>query len=502
MVLEVGAALEMLLTPTNLMLILIAVPAGMVAGSIPGFTGTNTVALALPLTIPLNPETAIILMAAIYVGANYGGAIPAVLINTPGTTGAAATVLDAYPMTQNGEAAKALGISILASVIGGLVAAFALLLLIQPIADIAFLFGRPEFFVLALFGLVAVGVALGGNIRKGLISGLFGLLVAAMSADPTTGQRRLDFGFFGLYDAVPFVPIIIGVFAISELFYLINQQQVSSEDGDGPDITSYDGIIEGFKHVISRPFQVFRAISIGTVVGALPGAGVSVANFISWIVAKNSSKDPDSFGEGNPDGVIASEASNNAVTAGSLIPTLTLGIPGSGTTAVMLGALLLHGVQPGPRLLENFGTEATAIMLSLLIANVVLLAFAFLISKYIVRVVLLPTRWLVPGILVLTIVGAFALRQSMFDAGFMILFGFIGFLMREHDYPLVPLVLAVILGPIAEAAFLRSMLISGGEYGIFFESTVTRILWVLIIFALVWKPLSARLKPYAPSWLS
>jgi putative tricarboxylic transport membrane protein len=483
---------SILFEPTNLLLILLSVPIGMVFGAIPGFTGTNTVALALPLTIPLEPVTALILMSALYVGTSYGGAIPAALINTPGTTAAAATVLDAYPMTVKGEAGKAIGISIVASVIGGLVATVLLLIFIYPIAEIAFLFGQVEYFVLALFGLVAVGVALGGNMRKGILAGMFGLLVAAMPADPTTAQNRLDFGFFALYDEVPFIPVIIGVFAVSELFFLINKHQIST--GDEPDI-GYSAVMSGARYAISRPFELGRAISIGTTVGALPGAGTSVANFISWIVAKNSSNDPDSFGEGNPSGVVASEASNNAVTAGSLIPTLTLGIPGSGTTAVMLGALLLHGLQPGPGLMDEFALEANAIMLSLFIANIVLLVFALFISKYIVRVVLLPTGWILPGILILTVIGAYALRVNMFDAWFMILFGFIGFLMRIHDYPLVPLVLGVILGPIAESAFLRGMLLSGDDPLVFFSSPIALIMWGLIVATILWKPLSSRIRP-------
>lgn len=479
-------ALGVLLTLENLLLISIGVMFGMLAGSIPGFTGTNTVAIALPFTLPMTAEVALVFMSAIYVGANYGGAIPAVLINTPGTAGATATVLDAYPMSQKGEASKALGISILASVIGGSLAAIVILFMLDPIGELAFMFTNREIFVLGLFGLAAVAAAIGDNIRKGLVAGFIGLLIAAMPVDPTTGQRRLDFGIFGLYDSVPFVPVVVGLFAISELFYLINKEAISA---DRDVSTTYGDILEGFKYVIRRPIDLLRAASIGLVIGSLPGAGTSVANFVSWGIAKTQSKKPEEFGKGNPEGVIASEGSNSAVTAGSLVPTIALGIPGSGTTAVMLAALLLHGVRPGPELMQEFTLEANVIILSLLVSNVALLIFALGVSKYLVRVVTLPAYMLVPAIFVLTVIGAYAMRSSMFDVWLMFLFGIIGFIMRENDYSLIPLILGVILGPIIEGAFLRSMLISGQDPTYFFGSTISIILWIAIVFVFVSQPL-------------
>ena len=480
-------ALEILLTVENLIFIALGVTFGMLAGSIPGFTGTNTVAIALPFTLPMTPEIALVTLSAIYVGANYGGAIPAVLINTPGTAGATATVLDAYPMSKQGNASKALGISIFASVIGGFIAALVILFLLQPIGEIAFLFTNREIFVLGIFGLSAVAVAIGDNIRKGLVGGFIGLLIAAMPVDPTTGQRRLDFGFFGLYDEVPFVPVVVGLFAISELFYLINKKAISE---DTTIDTTYSGIFEGVKFVISRPVDLIRATGIGLVIGAMPGAGTSVANFVSWGAAKSMSDDPDSFGEGNPNGVIASEGSNSAVTAGSLVPTLALGIPGSGTTAVMLAALLLHGLRPGPELMQNFALEANVIILSLLVANAVMLVSALAISKYLVRVVTMPANVIVPAILALTVIGAFAMRSSMFDVWLMFFFGVVGFLMRENDYSLIPLILGIILGPIIEGAFLRSMLVSSNDPFYFFGSTIAILLWVLTILVLFIEPIS------------
>lgn len=487
MVLEqVPEAVSVLLTAQNMMFIAIGVLFGMLAGAIPGFTGTNTVAIALPFTLAMTPEIALVFLSAIYVGANYGGAIPAVLINTPGTAGATATVLDAYPMSRKGEASKALGISILASSIGGFVAALVILLLLDPIGDFAFLFTNREIFVLGLFGLAAVAAAIGDSIRKGLVSGFAGLMIAAMPVDPTTGERRLDFGFFELYDEVPFVPIVVGLFAISELFYLINKEAIS----DQSDIkTTYSDILSGFKYVLSKPVALVRAIVIGVGIGSMPGAGSSVANFVSWATAKTFSSNPQTFGEGNPKGVIASEGSNSAVTAGSLVPTLALGIPGSGTTAVMLAALLLHGIRPGPELMQEFALEANIVILSLFFANIALLIFALSVSKYLVRVVTMPSNILVPAILALTVIGAFAMRSTMFDVWLMLLFGIIGFVMRENDYSLIPLILGVILGPIIEGAFLRSMLISNNDPMYFFQGTLAVALWILTVLTLVSRPL-------------
>jgi putative tricarboxylic transport membrane protein len=486
---------QILFTPANLGLIAIAVVVGIVAGAIPGFTGTNTVAIALPFTLPMRPESAVIFMAAIYVGAEYGGAIPAALINTPGTAGATATVLDAYPMSKQGKAGQALGISILSSVIGGLVSAVVLLFLLNPLSQISYMFGQPEFFVLAIFGIAMLASIVGDDPVKGVISGLSGMIVAAMTVDPITGQRRLDFGISQLYSDVPFIPIIVGLFAISELFYLINEERISETKFD---ISSYQTIVGGFRQVVRRPWPVIRSTLIGMTIGTIPGAGTSLANFVSWARAKSSSSTPEKFGEGTPEGVIASEASNNAVTSGSLIPTLILGIPGSGTTAVILGALLLHGVRPGPGLMRDFGGEAMAIMLSLLFANVVLLVFAFGVSKYLVRVVLLPSKLIVPVVLVLTVVGAFALHNSMFDVWFMLLFGFLGYLMRETGYPIIPLVLGVILGPMAENGFRRSLELSQGDPAVLFTSSIiTVVLWIATLVVFAGPPVVSRLRTRA-----
>ena len=475
-----------LATPVNMGLIVLGVTLGIMFGAIPGFTGSNTVAIMLPFTLAMSPEIAIVFLSCLYVGANYGGAIPAVLINTPGTAGATATVLDSYPMSKKGEPSKALGISISASVIGGLFSAVVILLLLNPIGDFAFQFGNREIFVLGLFGISALAVAVGDDTKKGLISGFFGLFLATWPIDPTTAQPRMDFGFNPLFDQIPFIPVVIGIFAISELFYLISQKQISEQNEIN---TTYAGIIDGFKYVIRRPFQVARAMVIGLIIGSMPGAGASVGGFISWATAKSMAADQLSFGTGNPDGVVASEAANNAVTSGSLIPTLTLGIPGSATTAVMLAGLLLHGVRPGPTLMEEFAFEANVIIVSLFFANIVLLIVAFLISKYIVRVVTFPTEYLVPSILVMTAIGAFVLRNQVFDIWWMILFGFVGVVMRVNGYSLIPLILGVILGPIIEGAYLRSMLISDGDFLYFFGSRIAIGLWIVTLLVLFARPL-------------
>jgi len=480
-----------LFTPFNMAVIFSGVTLGVVFGAIPGFTGSNTVAIMLPVTLTMTPEIAIVFLAAIYVGANYGAAIPAILINTPGSSGAAATVLDAYPLAKKGLASKALGISILASVTGGVFSAIVVILLMPRIGAFTFQFANREIFVVALFGIATVAVAVGDNVKKGLVSGAFGLFLATWPTDPSTGQPRMDFGFNALLDSVPFIAIVIGVFAIAELFSLIGQKQISDTDEIK---TTYDGVIDGFKYVISKPFQLVRSVFIGTSIGSIPGADTGVGGFISWSTAKSMSSDPDSFGEGNPDGVIASESANNAVVSGTFVPTLTLGIPGSATTAVMLAGLLLHGIRPGPGLLEDFSFEITVILVSVLLANIALFIVAFAISKYIIRIVTFPSVYLVPGIVVLTAMGSYVVNRQLFDIGWMVLFGFVGVLMIVNNYSLIPLILGVVLGPILEGAYLRSMQISGGDHMYFFESNIAIGLWILIALVLFAKPIAALVR--------
>ncbi len=484
-------ASQLVFTPTNILMIFLGIMLGTVVGSIPGFTGSNAVAIALPFTLVLEPVNALVFMICVYGGAQYGSAIPAILMNTPGTAGAAATCLDGYPMAKQGKADLALGISIMGSVIGGLAAGTIVFLMLPTIGQFAFQFANPEIFLVTLLAMVMIAVAIGDDLARGLVAVMLGILIAAMPLDPLTGQSRLDFGFYELYDAVPFIPIVIGLFAIAELYYLTRQDKISTADVE---IGSYAKVIEGFKYVLVRPFQVVRATFLGLVLGSLPGAGASFANFVAWIVAKNGSDDPDSFAEGNPDGVLAAETSNNAVSGGALVPTLSLGIPGNSTTAVMLAALYLQGIQPGPNLLRNFAVEIDALLLSLILGQFVLLVFAFIASKYIVQVVTTPTQYLIPGIMVITAMGAFAMRGLVFDIYLMVLFGFIAIMMIEHGYPVVPVLIGVIIGPIAENAFRRSMALSGNDPAILFGSRITQVLWVLIVFTILWQPIKWHLK--------
>lgn len=484
-------AATLLLQPEGLLFIAIGVIIGILGGAIPGFSASNAVAVSLPFSLIMTPEVALMFLAGIYVGASYGGCLPAIMINAPGTPGAAATALDGYPMSQKGEAQKAIGVSVFASAIGGFLGAALLVLLMQPIGQVALEFGQAEVFVMGMFGLTALAIVLGDDVKKGLVAGFGGLVLAAITADPTTAQPRMTFGLTILRDQVPFIPIIIGLFAISEIMYLIRREKISSGNVD----ITFRGILSGVKYVVMRPVQILRAMLIGVSVGTIPGAGPAISNFISWSIAKSSSDNPEDYGEGEPSGVMASEASDNATVAGTLIPTLALGIPGSGTAAVIMGALILHGIIPGPRFMTNYMTESVAIMMGIAVANLFVLLFGLLISKYILRVILIPTKILVPAIVVFTAFGAFALRNAVFDIWFMLLFGLIGFIMREKNYPIIPMVLAVILGPIVESAFRRSMLISQGDPLVFFSSRITIALWVLMVLTFVAPTLIRKFQP-------
>jgi putative tricarboxylic transport membrane protein len=491
---EFQAGLELLMKPEPLLWLFVGLTIGFVAGALPAFDSANAAALLLGFSIVLPTETALIMMAAVYVGAQVSGAVPAVLLNVPGTAGAAATALDGYPMAQQGKGGLAIGIARGASTVGGVVGGVAVLMMMPPMSRLALNFGSPEMFVVAIFGLTIIGSVTGKSLARGLLSGFMGLLISAMAASPATGQARLSFGFLELYEDVPFVPVVIGVFGMSQMLVFAAERQAELIEGAKAVAARKRGIghatkavakrvkadslegVEGVMITVRSPVNTFRSAIIGTVVGVVPGMGTSIGNFISYAEAKRASKDPDSFGKGNPDGVIASEATDNAVAAGSLVPTLALGIPGSATAAIMLAALYLHGVQPGPRVMQQNSAEAYAVIISVIIASILILPIGILLAAPMIRVVEVPKEYLIPLIMVIAMVGALALRGSMFDVGLMMLFGVIGFIMRQADIPVVPLVLGLILGPIAESNLVRALALGRGELSILWQSTTSKVL--------------------------
>lgn len=480
---------------------------GFVVGVLPGFDSANAAALFLPFSIGLPTETALILMGGIYAGASFAGCIPAILLNIPGTAGAAATTLDGFPMGQAGHGALAIGIGRMASTVGGTTAAIVVLLIIGPMSRFALNFRSPDMFMIAMIGLIIIGTVTGRDTLKGIISALLGLLIAAMSASPATGQPRFTAGFNEIFEQVPFVPIVIGMFAFSQVFIFAKEatekrlrptkQRRTGWASLRPDwlLRELKEAIEGVRITLRHKRLMARSALVGLGIGIIPGLGPAVGNFVSYGLAKRGSPHPEKFGTGIPEGIIASEGCDNAVAVSTMVPTLALGIPGSGMAAVMLAAIYLHGVQPGPRLLTTHSDEMYAFLLGLLLVSMLILPLGILLASPLTAVVRLRTEVLLPGILLISIVGAYALRSSLFDVGITMVFGILGFAMRQSGYPVVPLVLGVILGPIAEWNFMRSLRLSNGTFEIFFRSNTTRLLWAvfaLVVFSSVRQMLAQR----------
>jgi len=493
---EISSGLELLFQPAPLLFLLLGVTVGFVVGVLPGLSTSNTAALLLPFSIGLPLESSLVLIVSIYAGAAFGGAVPAILLNVPGETGSAVTAIDGYPMAQRGEGGFAIGIARMASVLGGVISGVTVLLLLRPLGDLALEFGAREMFVVILLGFVVASSIMGSSVRKGLLAGTLGLLIATVGASPLTAQNRFTFDVLDLYEGVPFIPALIGAFAVSEMLLLTGAANLtrpgSRAAGLGRVKQQLTDALRGVRTTVAHPVAVLRASFIGMFLGVIPGIGTSIANFVSYGIAKRQSKNPDEFGKGSHRGVIASESCDNAVTSAALVPTLTLGIPGSATMAVILAAFYLQGVQPGPRVLVTNSAEVYAVVLAMLLASLLILPLGVLLAGPLTLISRVPTAYLVPGVLFVSLAGAFATRFSLFDVGLTLAFGALAFLMRLHGYPVIPMVLGLILGPLAEEYLLRGLALGNNNVLYFFESTVANVLWGVLVVMAVYLLVSAR----------
>lgn len=480
--------LRLVVEPLLLLALFGGVVAGFIVGVLPGLSTSNTAAILLPFTLTVPVEVGLVLIVSIYAGAAYGGAIPAILLNIPGEAGSAATALDGYPMTRQGRAAEALGIARMASVIGGAIGAGAAILMIGPLADYALRFGPAEMFLVAVLGLTMVGAVVGDNPSKGLFAALLGMLIAAMAADPFTGQARFTMGFLQLYEEVPFVPALIGLFAFTEMLLLARHagqnEQLGGVSTAGVSL-GLRAVADGVRTTLRQPVNVLRSSFIGLGLGIIPGIGTAISNFVAYGQARSRSKHPELFGKGSPEGVVASEACDNAVTGGAMVPMLALGIPGSATTAVLLAALYLQGIQPGPQVLRNFPAESYALLIALFVANLLILPLGVLLAGPMILITRVKIEILVPIVLVVCVVGTYAFRNSLFDVGLAFVFGLLGILMRSRGFPVVPLVLGLILGPIAEENFIRSLQLGRYRASFFVSSTISKILVLFLLLIVV-----------------
>ncbi|OGP65739.1 MAG: hypothetical protein A2170_17365 [Deltaproteobacteria bacterium RBG_13_53_10] len=494
MVENILAALPILFSVKAILFVGLGLIIGFIFGALPGLSSSNAAALVLPMTIGMDLDVALIFFAGIYCGAQYGGSVPAILVNTPGTPGAAATSLDGYQMTLRGEAARAIGISRMASMLGGVVSGVIVLLIVGPISTIALKFGPAELFLVAFLGLTLISTTVSDDTRKSMLSAALGFLIAAMSGDPYYGAPRLTFGFMALYEGLPFVPVLVGLFAVTEMFFLCRKESLVSDTGSRVSATLIEilgikGAFDGIVDTVKRPFLILSATVVGLVLGITPGIGTAVANFVSYGLAKGFSKKPEQFGKGIPEGIIASEACDNAVCGGAMVPSFTLGLPGSTMTAIMLSAFYLHGVLPGPQVMVKQAPMVYSVLLSIILSSILILPLGIVLSAPLLYIVYIKPKYLVPIILFLCTAGVYSISNSMFNVFVMFIFGFVGLLMRINHIPAPPLVIALILGPIAEQNFVRAYLLADGDLTYFFSSFISIILWVIIIAAVLFKPL-------------
>lgn len=453
---NIAQGASILFTPYNIFFCWLGASAGLLLGAIPGISATMSIALLVPMTFPLSPATGLIMLGGVYCGAIYGGSIASILLRTPGTPASAATVYDGYVMTQKGESGKALGLAIFASVIGGLMSAFVLLFAAPQVAKVALKFRSAEMFWLVVFGLTIVASVSGKSIVKGLITALLGLIFATIGMHPLTGFMRFSFGFASLYDGIPFIVALIGLFSVSQAMVL------AERGGEEKQVTvpRIGRVFPGFKLLYGLKWTAMRSALIGIGIGAIPGPGATISSFVAYDQAKKLSKTPEKFGTGIAEGVVAPEAANNGVTGGSLIPMLTLGIPGNECTAALLGGLMIHGLIPGPRLFTTHASITYAFMLSMFLNELFYSSFGFVFVKYLAKIVLIPRGILAPAIIVLSVIGSYAIRSSLIDVGFMFGMGILGYALRKLKFPLVPIILGMILGPLAEKNLARSIILA------------------------------------------
>lgn len=464
----------------NILFIFLGVFIGTLVGAIPGVGGALTTAILIPFTFYLSPVVAITFLVGIYKGAVFGASISAILINVPGTAAATATLLDGYPMTKKGEANKALSLAHSASVFGDTFSDIVMILIMAPLAAIAVKIGPPEMFAVTVFALTIIASVSTGNMVKGLISGVIGILLAIVGPDVILGTPRFWFDTFQLQAGFAFIPMLVGLFGISEVL----DQGIKKFGPKVAELTKNNDFRIEFLGIayFKKYFRTLvRSSVIGTIVGIVPGVGQSLAAFLAYSEAKRKSTEPEKFGHGHPEGVIAPEAANNAVNGASFVPLLTLGIPGDVISSIIAGAFLLHGMVPGPTLFQNSGSTVYAILIGMLVANAVMFFMGHYLIKLFARVVLVPANMLFPAILALCIIGAYSVNTNIFDVYVMAAAGILGLFMKRMGFPLAPLIIAFLVGPMVETSMRQSLLLSGGDWSIFLTRPIALLFFALTI---------------------
>ncbi|WP_316858718.1 tripartite tricarboxylate transporter permease [uncultured Cohaesibacter sp.] len=481
------SAIPAVLTFPNLLAMIGGVLAGIIVGALPGLTATMSIAVLLPLTFTMDPLVALGMMAGIYNGAMYGGAIPAILLRIPGTPAAIVTTFDGYPLAQQGKAGYALQIALLSSAFGGMASAVAMMLVAPPLSLVTLSFGPPEVFWVGVFGMAAVSVFLGEDLPKGFLAALMGLFIGMIGLDPVMSTDRFTFGQLELESGIDIVVLMVGLYAIPPCLEMAEETLLKAKHGQK---LKFSPFLETIRET-PKFFKVWSwAYLYGIIIGLLPGASGSFVSFLAYERAKKISKSPETFGKGNPEGIAASEFGNNADNAAALIPTVTLGIPGSSVAAVIMGGLLVHGLQPGPDLFRNSADIIYGFMIQMFLTSLILIplggSFATNLFAQVLRI---PRAMLVGLILCLSIVGAYCVQNSIFDVWLMFGFGLLGYVMSKTGLPLAPVALGVILGPLIESNLRLSLLLDvRGEY-ILFTRPICMVLIALLIITTVLPPI-------------
>lgn len=470
----------------NIIFAFVGVLIGTVVGVLPGIGPISGVALLIPVTASLTsglpPEaaatSAIILLAGVYYGAMYGGSTTSILLNTPGESSSVVTVLDGYPMAKQGRAGVALSIAAIGSFFAGLVSLIGLVFLAEPLSEVALKLSPADEFSLMILGLCALSGLAGKSVTKALMMTVFGLLIATIGLDNVSGVARFTFDMPELYSGLEFLTIAVGVFALGEVFKTILERDVNEGE-----IAKISRIIPTKEDLKESAGPILRGSLVGFFKGIVPGSGATLASFLAYLLEKKISKTPEKFGKGAIAGVAAPESANNAASGGAMIPLLTLGIPGTGTTAVLMGALIMYNVQPGPLLFEDHPTIAWGLIASMFIGNVMLLILNMPLVKVFAKLIETPPKYLIPMIVAISVFGVYAVRVSVFDLVLLLLCGLVGYFLAKHDFPMAPLVLGLVLGPMIENNLRRALTTSNGDFSIFIEKPVSL---VLLIIAVLW----------------
>jgi putative tricarboxylic transport membrane protein len=469
------------LTPTNLLFVTIGVVIGQIIGALPGIGPAAGMALLLPITYGIPPVTATVMLAGIMYGGMYGGTITSVLINVPGEAASVMTAVDGHQLARQGRAGAALSVAAVGSFIAGVGAVVAVVFAAVALSSFALRFSSPEYFLLATLGITATASMGTGSAIKALLVAVFGLAVALIGVDPITGITRLTFGSVDLMEGIDFLPVAIGVFGIAEvLVSLENPADLR------PLPTRLRDMWPKLQDWIECRTAIIRGGTIGFFVGVMPGAGPTVAAFLAYLVEKRFSKHPERFGKGALDGVAAAESANNSAVTGALVPMLALGIPGSASTAVLLAALVLQGIRPGPMLMTEQPQLVWGLIASMFVGNVILLILNLPLAPLFASMLRIPYAYLAAGILVLSLVGAYATTLSMFTVGVTLAFGIIGYFMMKADLPRAPLVLALVLAPLMESSLRQSMMMSEGSLNIFYQRPIALVLFIAVVASLAW----------------